>query len=138
MQNPSTAPRFAGILLLLCLLGCHTSEIIPGATACRHGATAALTSGTTPTITWTPGCTVGYIHIADSTGYPSWIVIDSGTAGPLNALKSGIQYGVVPPEGRGFGLAAQPLKAGALYLLALRLASIGGNGRLVDTLWFRP
>jgi len=130
-----------GVVTLVLAAGC-TSEPgkITGATACGAAAAAAISPGITPVITWTPDCTVGYLSVLDSVFQLTWTLIDSGSAvPPLNAIRSGVTYGTVPPEAQIFGSTASPLVRGDRYILVLRVEDDkGGSGRLVDTLTFRP
>ena len=131
--------RIARIVLCILAGACSTaSTAIPGATACRSGAIAAVGPGLAPVISWNPDCTIGYLSVLDSTFQPTWIVVDSGSTGPLNGLRSGITYGVVPPGGRLLGPSAGPLSVGARYVLLLRVEAISGPGKLVDTATFTP
>jgi hypothetical protein len=124
----------------LFLRQCHNGfEDIPGETACQHRVVATVSSGLTPTISWTPICTVGYLHVADSTGRPSWLLVDSGSAPvPLNGIRSGITYGIVPTEAREVAEPATALVPGRLYFLLLRVSAIRGPGKFIDTTTFRP
>ena len=101
---------------------------------------ASVSSGLTPSLTWVPDCTVGYLSVLDAHGQPTWIIVDSGSAiPPLNGIQSGVIYGTVPAEAKMFGFGTTPLVAGEPYYLLLRVSDDqGGPGRLVDTLSFTP
>ena len=127
-------------MALLGLAACeHELDDIPGATACRHRAVATVSASLTPVFTWSPTCTVGYLHVADSSGQPSWLLLDSGSAPiSLNGIRSAITYGVPPLEAREPAGPAAPLVPGRRYLLLLRVGAIRGPGKFVDTTEFRP
>jgi hypothetical protein len=122
------------------LAGCSSEPSkITGDTACKGTAEAAITSGTTPVISWQPVCTIGTLQVGDLGGNITWLVTDSGSGSPpLNALRSGITYGSVPPEGQQSLLGLSPLQAGISYLLVLRVLDDQGGSHLVDTLTFVP
>jgi hypothetical protein len=131
-----------GLVAFILAAGC-TSEPgkITGASACRGAAAASVSLGLTPVITWTPDCTVGYLSILDTIFQPTWILVDTGSAvPPLNGIRSGVTYGIVPPEAQAFAFTtASPLVSGKPYVLVLRVVDDqGGAGQLVDTLTFVP
>ncbi len=130
------------VLATLLMVGGCTSEPgeITGANACRGPAVAEVATGTTPLMTWTPACTVGYLSVLDSQFAPTWTIVDSGPSlPPLNGIRSGVTYGTVPPEAQLFGAPAAPLAPGGKYYLLLRVAGDhGGPGLLVDTVTFVP
>ena len=97
---------------------------------CAEPVTVSVTGGTTPTISWTPGCGVGYLAVRrplpPSLGVlemePQWIIrADSRLIGPP------VRYGI-RPRGTVEVLAPQALTAGRPYDVVVDMTGQGVLG----------
>ena len=65
--------------------------------ACSGPVTVVVGSGTTPTFSWSPACSLFLLLVEDNSGADQWSVITDST----NAIAPPVTYGVVPPGATG-------------------------------------
>ena len=51
-----------------------------------------------PVFTWTPACGMASLQVFPTDGGPSTWVLYTGSNAEQNPLRSGVRYGVAPPE----------------------------------------
>ena len=111
----------AGFLLALAAGSCTTSTE-PTLLACTDpsisgggGELLLVSSGTTPSFSWSPACKAYSLLVTDSIGNMMWGVIsDSGST-----MAPGVSYGVVPTGPHKQVQAPVPLLTGKSYAVGL-------------------
>lgn len=78
-----------GVALLA--IGSCSESSSPGATFCSGDVTVDVSSGTSPTFTWSPACRVVAVLVENSFDADLWSV-ESGSG-----IESGLVYGTTPP-----------------------------------------
>ena len=81
--------------------------------ACTGNVTVTVTSGTTPTFSWTPACSVVAL-IVEEAANDQWNVLANGDPG----FGPSVVYGAKPPGSTQVG-AVTPLRAGTSYTVTL-------------------
>ena len=78
---------------LLAALACSSDSAGPSdQPVCAGNVTVSVSSGTTPTFSWTPACKLFFVLVEDGGG-DQWGAISDGT----NVIATPVEYGVVPP-----------------------------------------
>jgi len=109
-MNPRTLCALASLLAgIACSDGASPVE----QTACTGDVTLAVTSGTTPSISWSPACKL-FLMLVEAESGDVWGVISDGT----NAIETPVGYGVVPAGATELA-APVPLIAGAPYTVTV-------------------
>jgi hypothetical protein len=81
--------------------------------ACTGDVTLSVTSGTAPSISWSPACKL-FLVLVEAEGGDVWAVISDGA----NAIATPVRYGVVP-TGATELQAPTPLVAGLSYSVSV-------------------
>ena len=86
-----------------------------------------------PTFTWTPDCAVGSLTVTMEPGDLLWQIRSEPDADltPVNRIRSGVAYGVVPAMSREFGGDAVALAPGQPYRVILHVSDSQGHTMLV-------
>lgn len=116
-------------------LACGYDSTSPGGqAACTGNVSVAVSSGTTPSISWTPACKAFLVLVEDNGG-DVWGVISDGT----NAIPTPVQYGVVPPSATEL-TPPSALSPGTAYSVAVHRWTGPGaqDGALIGTKPFTP
>ena len=112
-----------GALSLGLALSCQ-STTAPSRHVCAVGElglhSMSISSGVTPTFTWSPACTVGILYVEDSL-VTVWLIINDSTK-----LGSPVTYGMVPAGSTEHAL--QALQAGRTYRVHLNSPNAGSPG----------
>ena len=116
-------PLAVGLLALAAVAACRDRVLPTGVGPCPPFSTLTLTvsSGTTPTFTWTPLCRTDRFAVWEEDGGAQrmWEIADS--------IPSGVHYGDVP-SGRRELVKAKPLVPGVRYRVsASNVAEFGGG-----------
>ena len=130
--------RRLGLSLALIAAACKPDSADPNApqVACTGIVSVQVTSGTTPTFSWTPACKLFFVLVEPSnSGADLWSVISDST----NAIASPVVYGTTP-SGAVQADAPTPLVAGQVYKVILfRWTGPGKqDGVLIGTANFTP
>jgi hypothetical protein len=93
-------------------LACSSDDTGPGDAPpdCSGPVTIAVSSGLTPSFSWTPACRLFFVNV-ELGGSDQWSIISDGT----NAIAPPVQYGVVPAGADQSSPAVTPLQAGQTY-----------------------
>jgi len=94
------------------LLGCSSdgtnpSDALP---VCTDPVTIAVSSGTSPSFSWTPACRLFFVNV-ELGPTDQWSIISDST----NAIAPPVQYGVVPAGALQSSSGATSLQAGRTY-----------------------
>ena len=109
MSQRSHAGRWIpAFLLAFTVAGCGDSTG-PGGAPCTGSVDVTVSSGTTPTISWTPNCRLWLVGVEADDG-DVWVIASPGR----NGISPGVRYGVVPRGAMSDGPAV-PLIAGQTY-----------------------
>jgi hypothetical protein len=118
-MRPGARSRIMAATLLGAGVACGDGGTEP-LRACSEPIQVSVSAGTSPTISWTPACGVGYLTVRrplpPSTGGgvdPQWTIRSDG-----QRIGSSVRYGVRPP-GTVEVVAPQPLLAGQSYGVVL-------------------
>lgn len=106
------------VIVLVIASSCRSS--VEPAELCDETVDLVVGSGSTPTFSWTSGCTLGYVGVAriePSRRTQLWFAFDPG-----NTLKSGIRYGSQ-------GTSGLSLEAGSEYRVTIGVV-IGGDAAM--------
>lgn len=98
--------------LVLSLVGCSDTAS-PNRDPCTGDVTISVSSGTTPTFTWSPACGVLAVLVEEDAS-DIWIISATGNG----TIGSGVKYGTVP-SGAEEGTAPVALLAGHTYEVIL-------------------
>lgn len=137
--------RSGSAALLLWLASC-SGDSVTDPTAplapCAGNVSITVGTGTAPTATWSPACTVLGLIVEDSGGGDAWFVW-----GNSQGIPPGVRYGSVP-AGAVQDDSPEPLQAGRLYDVSVFRGTAGENilawsdaeyaQRLIGTQTFRP
>jgi hypothetical protein len=119
------------------VLACSSDETGPGDTppVCSGQVTIAVSSGLTPSFSWTPACRLFFVNV-ELGAADQWSVISDGN----NAIAPPVQYGVVPPGAEQSSSGVTPLVAGQTYDVNLFYWTGPGaqDGTLIGSLEFTP
>ena len=102
-------------LLLVLVTACGASSDVTGPETigpCTGNVTVSVSSGTTPTFTWTPACRVIGL-LVELGASDQWFLEATG-----DGIAPGVQYGIVPPGATADG-PATPLVSGTTYEVIL-------------------
>lgn len=127
----------ASTLLVLCFaVACSSNPTGPGGSVsdCTGPVTISVSSGTSPSFTWTPTCRLAFL-IVELGAEDYWLIITDST----NAIPPPVQYGVLPAGARQRA-AATPLQAGQTYDVNLARWTGPGpeDGTLIGSQNFTP
>ena len=94
------------------LMGCSSDGTDPGDAppACTGPVTISVSSGTSPSFSWTPACSLFFVNV-ELGPTDQWSVISDST----NAIAPPVQYGVVPAGAQQSTSEVAPLQAGQTY-----------------------
>lgn len=128
--------RFAlggAVMLAALTVGCSDSNG-PDDDRCEEAVSVAVSGGTTPTISWTPVCTVAQLRVAEAVdGDEMWAIIASG-----NVIPASVVYGVTPTGATATRLPL-PLSIGVEYrVVASILDPASGQFLVTGTASFTP
>lgn len=125
---PSRRARRLVLLLVCWLTACNEESTNP--TGCPGHVVLDVSTGSTPTFTWTTGCEATALTVFDRTGAPLWAIA------PLNnRILSPVTYGVVPTGVREIH-PPEALQTGTEYNLFLKW--LAGTDTLAATFPFTP
>jgi len=101
---------------------------------CEDAVTVVASSSTTPTISWTPVCTVAQLRVAEAVdGDEMWAIISSG-----NTIPASVVYGVTPTGATATRLPL-PLSVGIEYRVVVSvLDPSSGQFLVTGTTSFTP
>lgn len=134
-----------GFALLAAIAACSGDRVTEPTSplgACTSSVSISVSSGTAPTFTWTPACTVLGLIVEESGGGDLWFVWAE-----REGIAPGVRYGSVP-AGSVQDDSPEALQAGATYSLALFRGTVGESPltwsdaeyaqRVIGTRMFRP
>ena len=116
---PFTAGRVIRMMVassaFLALTSCNSDDAVsPNApAACTGNVTVTVTSGTTPTFSWTPACSIAAVVVEEGAA-DQWDVFANGDPG----FGPSVIYGT-KPAGSNQNSPAIPLRAGTTYNVTL-------------------
>lgn len=111
---------------------CGKSPTTPSElTACTGNVTLSVSSGTTPTFTWTPACNVFAVLVEGVAG-DTWYVFKNG-----GGIAPGVRYGVLP-QGAIQLDPTEPLLTGKTYDAILFSGTTENNMQLIALRTFTP
>ena len=95
-------------ILILFACGCSGVDDASNLPQCDGPVAVSVSSGTTPTFSWTPQCQAGQVVVTISSGFLTlWLATGTDNT---NTLRPGIRYGH-PPDTAALG--TPPLQVGA-------------------------
>jgi hypothetical protein len=119
------------------LLGCSSDGTDPGdaPAACTGPVTISVSSGTTPSFSWTPACSLFFVNV-ELGATDQWSIISDST----NAIAPPVRYGVVPAGAEQSTSEVTPLQAGQTYDVNLFYwtGPDAQDGTLIGTQNFTP
>ena len=119
------------------VLACSSDSNDPGdaAPACTGPVTIAVSSGTSPTFSWTPACRLFFVNV-ELGATDQWSIISDST----NAIAPPVQYGVVPAGAQQSTSEVTPLVPGQTYEVNLFYWTGPGaqDGTFIGSLDFTP
>jgi hypothetical protein len=94
------------------LLGCSSDGTNPSETlpVCIGPVTIAVSSGTSPSFSWTPACRLFFVNV-ELGATDQWSIISDST----DAIAPPVLYGVVPTGAEQSSSDVTPLQAGQTY-----------------------
>jgi hypothetical protein len=106
--------RVSSYVAMSCVmaLGCSSDSTSPGAAipACTGAVTIAVSSGTSPSFSWTPACRLFFVNV-ELGATDQWNIISDST----NAIAPPVHYGLVPAGARQLTASVTPLQVGQTY-----------------------
>ena len=105
--------RTSSLVALSCpmLLACSSDSTDPGDfPVCTGPVTIAVSSGTSPSISWTPACRLFFVNV-ELGAADQWSIISDSA----NAIAPPVRYGVVPAGAEQSTAEVTPLEAGQTY-----------------------
>ena len=130
------ASKLLRAVSLVCVSGCADDIGPDELPECSGPVTLEVTSGTTPTFSWTPRCRLSFLVVEpDESGTDLWAILTRGE----NALAPPVAYGD-PLSGAETLVPPVPLTAGTAYRVAVaRWTGPGGDdGESIGTETFEP
>jgi hypothetical protein len=130
--------RISWLVALSCamVLACSSDETGPSdAPICSAPVTIAVSSGLTPSFSWTPACRLFFVNV-ELGATDQWSIISDGT----NAISPPVLYGVVPAGAHQSSSEVTPLIAGQTYDVNLFYWTGPGaqDGTFIGSLEFTP
>jgi hypothetical protein len=93
------------------LLACSSDSTSPGdLPVCTGPVTIAVSSGTSPSFSWTPACRLFFVNV-ELGASDQWSIISDSA----NAIAPPVRYGVVPAGAEQSTSDVTPLEAGQTY-----------------------
>jgi hypothetical protein len=86
----------AATSLIACSDGFHPAAAEPCTD--EQEVAVAVSQDPLPVFTWTPACGMASLQVFPTDGGPSTWVLYTGSNAEQNPLRSGVRYGVAPPE----------------------------------------
>ena len=119
------------------VLGCSSDETNPSDAppVCTGPVTIAVSSGTSPSFSWTPACHLFFVNV-ELGATDQWTIISDST----NAIAPPVRYGIVPAGAQQSSSDVTPLQAGQTYDVNLAYWSGPGaqDGTLIGSQDFTP
>ena len=123
-----------GTAVLAALIVACSDSNGPDDDRCEDAVTVVASGGTSPTIAWTPVCTVAQLRVAEAAdGDEMWAVISTG-----NTIPASVQYGVTPTGATATRLPL-PLSVGIEYRVVVSILDpTSGQFLVTGTTNFTP
>lgn len=105
--------RTSSLTVLSCamLLACSSDGTNPSdAPVCTGPVTITVSSGTSPSFSWTPACRLFFVNV-ELGATDQWSIISDST----NAIAPPVRYGVVPAGAQQSSSEVTPLQGGETY-----------------------